>query len=450
MSRASRDRLEHLHSFLPESRAEPAADRYSPSSRSRFTISWRRNHGTWASLEPSRTATSRGGCSVLRVTVATTAPRPRLAMSIAGPLAVAGFVGFALADHSDLTDPLTWALIGIATASALLSARFSEQPLSISPSFICAMLAVAFLGPASTFLVLFISETAAWIYERYRWRAYVLNLAGIPTPAVAVAFAFAAAAPDEGSAAFFLLLALATAVFLALDVAIVLGVGAILDGQPVRTEAGAALSLLPTFAISSVLTLAIAEGYIVNGLVRRRLPARRDRDDRLHGAPGHALADAGPRVREPLLGHPLEPDPHARRARPPRRPALRRRRALLARHRRPRADAAARPGARAHRRPAARHRQVRAVGPRHGARRGAHRRRLARHPPPPRHRRRPAARHRRVRARRRDRPLPSRAPRRPRLPARPHRRRTSPRSRRSSPSPRSTTRSRRRTPTARR
>ena len=71
--------------------------------------------------------------------------------------------------------------------------------------------------------------------------------------------------------------------------------------------------------------------------------------------------------------------------------------ALLARHRRARADVQARPGARAHRRPAARHRQVRALRPRDGARRPARGVRLARHPPPPRHRRRAAARHRRLR-----------------------------------------------------
>ena len=328
--------------------------------------------GTWPSLDTSRTATSRGGCSVLRVTVAETAPRPRLAMLIAGPLAVAGFVGFALADHSDLTDPLTWALVGIATASALLSARFSEQPLSVSPSFICAMLAVAFLGPAATFLVLFISETAAWIYERYRWRAYVLNLAGIPTPAVARRVRVRRRRAGRGIRGVLRCSSpLATAVFLVLDVAIVLGVGAILDGQPVRAETGAAVVAAADVRDQQRPDARDRRGLHRQRPLRRRLPARRHRDDRLHVAARHALADAGARVREPLLGHPLEPHPHARRARPPRRPPLRRRRALLARHRRPRADAAARPGARAHRRAAARHRQVRAVGPRHGARRAS-------------------------------------------------------------------------------
>jgi len=186
-------------------------------------------------------------------------------MALAAPLAIAGFVGFALADHDSLSEPLTWALVGIATASALLAARFSG-PLTVSPTFICGMLAIAFLGPAATFLVFFVAETVAWIYERYRWRAYVMNIAGMPLPGLLVAAAFEAAAPEEESVAFFVALALATALFLVINVAIVLPIGAILDGRTVRSSFGALAALLPTFGISMILTLAIAEGYIASGL----------------------------------------------------------------------------------------------------------------------------------------------------------------------------------------
>ena len=72
------------------------------------------------------------------------------------------------------------------------------------------------------------------------------------------------------------------------------------------------------------------------------------------------------------------PHPHARRARLARGAPLRRGRRLLPRHRHARRDVQARPGARAHRGAAARHRQVRALRPRHGARRPARRGRLAR------------------------------------------------------------------------
>lgn len=187
-------------------------------------------------------------------------------MAIGLPLAAAGFVAFGLADHSDLSDPLTWALVTIATVSGLLTAQFSG-PLAVSPSFICAMLAIAFLGPASTFAVLFLSEAAVWAYERYRWRAFVINLASSPSPAMLVAFGFAAVSPEEESLLFFFLLAAATAAFLTLNLALVLVLGAILDGRTIRSSTGALVALVPTFGISAVLTLAIAEGYIANGLV---------------------------------------------------------------------------------------------------------------------------------------------------------------------------------------
>ena len=186
-------------------------------------------------------------------------------MAIAGPIAMAGFVGFALADHSSLSDPLTWVLAGIATASALLTAQFSG-PLTVSPSFVCGMLAMAFLGPAATFVVLFLSETVAWIYERYRWRAFVINLAAIPTPAVLVAFAFEALAFSQGSVGFFVALAAATVVQLTLNVAIVLPLSATMDGRAARSNVPALLALVPTYGFSTILTLAIAEGYITNGL----------------------------------------------------------------------------------------------------------------------------------------------------------------------------------------
>ena len=258
-------------------------------------------------------------------------------MALAAPLVLAGLVGFALADKSSLSDPLTWALVGIGSASALMAAFFSG-PLTVSPAFICGMLAIAFLGPAAAFLVTFVAEVVAWLYERYRWRAFVMNLAGIPLPALIVAYGFQAIGPEEETVAFFVLLALATALDLALNAAIVLPIGAILDGRTVRSSLGALVALLPTFGISMVLTLAIAEGYISNGLAALALLLVVIAVDRVHVPPGHPLPRAGAGVREPLVGHPVEPRPHARRARPPRRPALRRGRAVRPRHRRARAS----------------------------------------------------------------------------------------------------------------
>ncbi len=186
-------------------------------------------------------------------------------MAIAGPIAVAGLIGFVLADHSSLSDPLTWILVGIAVVSSLLAAQYSGV-LTVSTAFLCGMLAVAFLGPASAFIVVFLAETFAWIYERYRWRAYVINLAAMPTPALLVAFAFQAIDPTQESAAFFISLAAATVMYLLLNIAVVLPLSAMLDGRSARSNIPALVAQLPTIGISIVLTLIIAEGYITNGL----------------------------------------------------------------------------------------------------------------------------------------------------------------------------------------
>lgn len=186
-------------------------------------------------------------------------------MALAGPLALAGFALFALADRSALSDPLTWVLVALASFSVLVPAEYSG-PLSVSPAFICGMLAVAFLGPAAAFTVMVVSEVVGWAYERYRWRAFVINLAGNALPILIVGYAFAALDPAEDSAAFFIALAIATVADLAMNLAIVLPIGAVLDGRTVSSSRGGLLALLPTIGISAALTLAIAEGYIVSGL----------------------------------------------------------------------------------------------------------------------------------------------------------------------------------------
>jgi putative nucleotidyltransferase with HDIG domain len=189
-----------------------------------------------------------------------------LATAIAGSIAMGGLIAFAVADHDSLADPLTWILVGIAAVSSLLASQFSG-PLTVSTAFLCGMLAVAFLGPAAAFLVVFLAEAVTWLYERYRWRAFLINLAGMPVPALVVAIAFLAADPAHESPAFFAALVLASVVDLLLNAAIVLPLSAMLDGRDARSNLPALVAQLPTFGISIVLALIIAEGYISYGLL---------------------------------------------------------------------------------------------------------------------------------------------------------------------------------------
>ena len=65
------------------------------------------------------------------------------------------------------------------------------------------MLAVGFLGPGAGLPHPARSRTsAAWIVERYRWRALLINIAGSATPTFLVAVAFQAIDPPRDGAGF--------------------------------------------------------------------------------------------------------------------------------------------------------------------------------------------------------------------------------------------------------
>ncbi len=202
---------------------------------------------------------------VSRVTVAAMHPRPKLALSLASAVIAASIAGFALAQHKTLTDPLTGVLIAVSIAS-VLTATLQTANSNFAPTFISALLAVAFLGPAGTFVVLFTAELAAWAVERYRWRALVVNLAGIPGPMMLAAFLFEAAGPTEGSGSFYILLA-ATGIFgIALNVALVGSLMDVLDGRRANAPLREFVELAPTVVISVAMTLTIAAGYIDFGM----------------------------------------------------------------------------------------------------------------------------------------------------------------------------------------
>jgi len=190
--------------------------------------------------------------------------RPRLAVAIAASVSLLGFAGFLLADHSSLTTRTTGVLLLVGTGASMLAAEYSGN-LNISPAFVCGMLALAFGGPASAYAVPLGAELAGWALARYRWQALLINIAGIPTPTLAVAYGFSAIGPREGSPAFYTLLAAATALTLVLNVAVVVPLGSILDGRPIRPSFETFTDLVPTAAISALLTLAVAAAYIELG-----------------------------------------------------------------------------------------------------------------------------------------------------------------------------------------
>jgi putative nucleotidyltransferase with HDIG domain len=193
-------------------------------------------------------------------------PQPRRSTAIAGILVAGGLVGFALSNLGDLVTPLAAILASGAVVAELVAARYSAH-LTVSAAFLAGMLAVGFLGPAPAFAIPAVSYAAAWVAERYRWRALLINLAGSSTPTLVVAYAFAAMDPPRHGAGFVGLLVVATAATMALNAATVPPLMAILDGGSVGQSLRAVTGLLPAVAINCGLVAVIAEIYAEAGLV---------------------------------------------------------------------------------------------------------------------------------------------------------------------------------------
>jgi putative nucleotidyltransferase with HDIG domain len=192
-------------------------------------------------------------------------PEPRRATAIAALLVVAGLVGLALSDPGDLWTPLTAILVSCGVVAELVAARYSAH-LTVSAAFVAGMLSVGFLGPAPAFVIPAVSYAAAWLAERYRWRALLINIAGSSTPTLLVAYAFDALDPVRGGLGFVALLMVATAATMALNILIVPPLMAILDGGSVRQSLLSMRGIFPAVALNCALVGVIAEIYAEAGL----------------------------------------------------------------------------------------------------------------------------------------------------------------------------------------
>src|SRR3954469_309790 len=100
-------------------------------------------------------------------------PRPTLATAIAVALLVVDLAVVAV-HPGTVVDELSPTLVATAVVAELLAARLTTAR-TISGAFIAGMLAVGFLGPAMAFVMPVSGYLAAWVVERYRWRALVIQ-----------------------------------------------------------------------------------------------------------------------------------------------------------------------------------------------------------------------------------------------------------------------------------
>ena len=191
--------------------------------------------------------------------------RPDLATALSAGLVGAGLLGFVLSDLGDLFTPLTAILVSCAVVAELVAARYSAH-LTVSAAFAAGMLSVGFLGPAPAFAIAAFSYMAAWVVERYRGRALLINIAGSSTPTLLAAYIFDAIDPPRRGPVFVALLMAATAGTMALNILTVPPLIALLDGASVRRSLRAMRGILPAVGLNCALVAVIAEIYAEAGL----------------------------------------------------------------------------------------------------------------------------------------------------------------------------------------
>jgi putative nucleotidyltransferase with HDIG domain len=196
------------------------------------------------------------------------APRTHRTVALTAALLIlAGAVPILLSLRAgELTQPLTLVLV-VCAAGSLLSASKWNASTHVSSGFVCAVLAVVFIGPLAAFAVPAVAELVRWTVRRYRVIALPLNLAAIAVPSMLAALAFKALAevPMRGTIADVSALALVSVGFLVANYVVSSALVTLLDGLRLRETLRSLLGLLPSFGLTLALALATAGVYATLG-----------------------------------------------------------------------------------------------------------------------------------------------------------------------------------------
>lgn len=194
---------------------------------------------------------------------------PRVSSLLAlGALGLGTAIAVAL-PSAPVADPLTALLATCAFVSLLTVTRW-EHSVEVSGSFSALMLATAFLGAGPALLILVAVELAAWLVDRYRPQALLVNIGGQALP-VAIAALLMSPVVEPGDWPADEALALATLTFsctmsLLVNWLIVSTLMAMLDGRPVGPAVRPPVALIPTLALTVGFTVALAAAYERFGL----------------------------------------------------------------------------------------------------------------------------------------------------------------------------------------
>jgi putative nucleotidyltransferase with HDIG domain len=154
-----------------------------------------------------------------------------------------------------------------AIAAGLGAARVHEQGrIAISAAFLVYILAGAFLGPATAFVLAVISEMAATLVIRTRLQAFLVNLVGNGVAALLAGTLVRAVAPHVHTAGFYVVVGALALGILELTWLIIAPFYIALDGDSDAWRPRTLVEHLPSAVINVTLTVAGAAIYVELGL----------------------------------------------------------------------------------------------------------------------------------------------------------------------------------------
>jgi putative nucleotidyltransferase with HDIG domain len=173
----------------------------------------------------------------------------RIALVIAAAMCLIGVVIVSLSPLQPVVKPLMGALTAFSVIAELTATRYTGR-LTISGSFIGALLAVGFLGGPAGFVLIVIVDVITWIVERYRWQALLLNIAGTAPAALLAGAVVSALDLQQDTFLFVLSLAAIGAASMALNVVITPTLFAMLDGGSPAQALRATRAMVPAVLLN--------------------------------------------------------------------------------------------------------------------------------------------------------------------------------------------------------
>jgi len=194
---------------------------------------------------------------------------PRAAVCAALLILAAAVPVLVVAPNRNFDDPVFFfVLTACALASVMAVASNVKGAIDVSASFVCSMLAVAFVGPLGAFIIPIVAEVGTWAVQRYRLIALPINLAAsaVPNLIAALVFIWIAGEMKDDSVLGITVLGFLTVGYLALNYVLLRLLVVLLDGGDPRDALRLPREILPSLALTLALTLAIAALYVSFGL----------------------------------------------------------------------------------------------------------------------------------------------------------------------------------------